>query len=426
MEAQHIAFICDAGPSHVMAFGAIGRELQRRGHRVTVFQAPELEQKVSAEGLAFAPLAARGFSVQHYVDLVVEQQGVSPRNFLDYAIKSAGMFCEEAPRALQSAGVDGVVADISQPGGATAAEMVGLPFVSVCNALPLHSEPDVPPDFMAWQYHDTWWARLRNRLAYGVRDWMIRPLHRVLNRYRRGSGLRPYGSPDDSFSPLAQITQLVREFDFPRKRLPEHFHYVGPYRREAESGVSFPFERLDGRPVVYASLGTVFGSRIEIWNAIIGGCAGLDVQLVIALGGRGREELLSQLPGGAIVVEYAPQRELLKRAALAITHGGLNSVMEALAAGVPLLAIPITGDQFGVASRIVYTGVGEVVPAAKCNAFRIAAAARKILGMAGYRERECAIGAAIRRTQGAVSAAAIIEEVVTTRRPMIRDAAFVS
>ena len=426
MEAQHIACICDAGPSHVMTFGAIGRELQRRGHRVTVFQAPELREKIAAEGLEFSPLAGRGFSVQHYVDLVVEQQGISLRNFLDYAAKSARMLCEEAPRAFQSAAVDGVVVDISQPGGATAAEMVGLPFISICNALPLHSEPNVPPDFLPWQYREAWWARVRNRLGYAARDFMIRPLHRVLNSYRRSSGLPSYRFPDDSFSPFAQVTQLVREFDFPRKRLPDCFHYVGPYRREPESDVSFPYDRLSGRPLIYASLGTVFGTRTEIWKAIIEGCSGLEAQLVIALGGRGRAESLPELPARAIVVEYAPQRELLKRASLAITHGGLNSVMEALAAGVPVLAIPITGDQFGVAARIAYTGVGEIVPAAKCTGSRVGAAVRKILSTPAYRERQAVIGAAIARTQGAVAAAAITEEVVTTRRAMLREASFAS
>src|SRR5579875_2398329 len=104
MESQHIACICDAGPSHVMTMGAIGRELQRRGHRVTVFQAPELEGKIAAERLDFCPLETRGFSVQRYVDLVNEQQGISVRNFLEYATKSARMLCEEAPRALQAAG----------------------------------------------------------------------------------------------------------------------------------------------------------------------------------------------------------------------------------------------------------------------------------------------------------------------------------
>jgi zeaxanthin glucosyltransferase len=418
MKPQNIAFICDAGPSHVMAFGAIGRELLRRGHCVTVFQAGELEPKISAEGLAFAPLRSHDFSVEQYVDSVNDQQGVALRNFLDYATKSARMLCEEAPKALRERGVDGVVVDIAQPGGATAAELAGLPFVTVCNALPLHSEPDVPPDFLPWMYKDAWWARLRNRAAYAARDFMIRPLHRALNEYRRGAGLQKYRRPDDSFSPIAQITQLVREFDLPRRRLPEWFHYVGPYRREPEREVAFPYERLNGRPIIYASLGTVFGSRMEIWRAIIEGCSGIDSQLVIALGGRAHAEALDDAGAGTIVVDYAPQRELLRRASLAITHGGLNSVMEALAAAAPMLAIPITGDQFGVAARIRYTGAGEVVPARECTAARVRSAMRKVLSAPEYREREAPIGAAIGNTQGAEAAAGIIEEAIATRRPV--------
>lgn len=421
MKPQNIALICDAGPSHVMAFGAIGRELMRRGHCVTVFQAAELEPKICAEGLAFAPLRSHEFSVERYVDSVNEQQGVSVGNFLDYATKSARMLCEEAPNALRERGVDGVVVDIAQPGGAMAAELVGLPFVTVCNALPLHAEPGVPPDFLPWKYKDAWWARLRNRAAYAARDFMIRPLNRVLNEYRREAGVREYRRPEDSFSPLAQITQLVREFDLPRQRLPEWFHYVGPYRREPEREVAFPYERLNGRPIIYASLGTVFGSRMEIWKAIVEGCAGIDAQLVIALGGRARAETLGDAGPDTIVVDYAPQRDLLLRAALAITHGGLNSAMEALAAGAPMLAIPITGDQFGVAARIRYTGAGEVIPAAKCTPARVRSAVRKILSMPEYREREAAIGEAIRNTQGAAAAAGIIEEAISTRRPVIRE-----
>lgn len=426
MEPQHIACILDAGPSHVLTMGAIGRELQRRGHRVTVFQARELAGKIAAEGLDFWPLESRGFCAQQYVDLVNEQQGISLGNFLDYSKKSARMLCEEAPGALRAAGVDGVVVDIAQPGGATAAEMAGLPFISICNALPLHSEPDIPPDFLPWEYRDAWWARARNRLGYAVRNLLIAPLNRVLNEYRRSAGLRAYRSPDDSFSPFAQITQLVKEFDFPRKQLPDCFHYVGPYRRDGEAKIAFAWERLDGRPLIYASLGTVFGSRTEIWRAILEGCSGLDAQLVIALGGRTKAESLGQTPANTIVVEYAPQRELLRRAAVAITHGGLNSVMEALEAGVPLIAIPITGDQFGVAARVTYREVGESVPAAECSGARIGAALRKVLGSAAYREREAAISAAIRKTQGAVSAAAIIEGVVATRGAITYDAALVS
>lgn len=425
MQSKHIACICDAGRSHVMSFGAIGRELKRRGHQVTVFHCAELEPQICSEGLDFFPLSDRGFSVRRYFELVKDQQGVSLRNFLAYATASAKMFCEEAPRAFEAAAVDGVIVDMAEPGGSTAAESMGLPFVTVCNALPLNDEPDVPPDFLPWQYRDAPIARIRNRLAYALRDSMISPLHRVLNRYRRKYTLKPYRSPQDSFSRLAQITQLVAEFDFPRKRLPHCFHYVGPYRRDPERNVPFPYERLDGSPLIYASLGTVFSHRVDIWNAIVEGCSGVDAQLVLCFGGQRPTDFVSPLPANAIAADYAPQRELLGRASLAIIHAGLNSAMEAIAAGVPMIAIPITGDQFGVAARIAYAGIGEVVPAAKCTPSLISTAARKIIGSDAYREREFAIRGAINRTRGAVDAAAIIEKVITTCRSVSRDAVFI-
>src|SRR5579863_7184554 len=225
MQSKHIACICDAGPSHLMTFGAIGRELKRRGHRVTVFHAAELGPQIYSEGLDFVPLPDHGFSVRRYFQLVKHQEGVSLRNFLAYATASAKMFCEEAPRALQSASVDGVIVDMAEPAGSTAAERMGLPFVTVCNALPLNNDPDIPPDFLPWHYRDALVARTRNRLAYALRNLMISPLHRVINGYRHQCALRPYRSPDDSFSPFAQITQLVPEFDLPRTRLPHCFHY---------------------------------------------------------------------------------------------------------------------------------------------------------------------------------------------------------
>jgi UDP:flavonoid glycosyltransferase YjiC (YdhE family) len=76
-----------------------------------------------------------------------------------------------------------------------------------------------------------------------------------------------------------------------------------------------------------------------------------------------REELerydLRPLPANTLVVRTAPQIELLKHAVLCITHAGLNAALEALAQGVPMVAIPIGHDQPGVAARIAHHGVGE-------------------------------------------------------------------
>src|SRR5207244_2301491 len=110
----------------------------------------------------------------------------------------------------------------------------------------------------------------------------------------------------------------------------------------------FPFERLDGRPLIYTSMGTIQNQLMPIFRTIAAACAGLDAQLVMALGVKDAP-LLEGLKGDPIIVAYAPQLELLRRASLVITHAGLNTVLESLAHGVPMVAIPIANDQPGVA-----------------------------------------------------------------------------
>lgn len=68
-----------------------------------------------------------------------------------------------------------------------------------------------------------------------------------------------------------------------------------------------------------------------------------------------------RVAGESIVVEFAPQLELLKCAALCITHAGLNTALECLSNGLPMVAIPITNDQPGVAARSEWMGTGEMV-----------------------------------------------------------------
>ena len=84
-----------------------------------------------------------------------------------------------------------------------------------------------------------------------------------------------------------------------------------------------------------------------------------DVPAVLSVGNNISPENLGRNPSNTIVVRSAPQIELLKLAALCITHAGLNTVLESLAQGVPMVAIPIGYDQPGVAARIAHHGVGE-------------------------------------------------------------------
>jgi MGT family glycosyltransferase len=121
-------------------------------------------------------------------------------------------------------------------------------------------------------------------------------------------------------------------------------------------------------------------------------------------------------------VRYAPQLELLKRAAAVITHAGLNTVLESLAEGVPLVAIPLGNDQPGVAARIAARGAAIVITPSKLSATRLRAALQSVLQQQSFRSAATAIRDAMRAIDGKASAADIIEDSLGIRNNE-RDAA---
>src|SRR5262249_49483026 len=152
-------------------------------------------------------------------------------------------------------------------------------------------------------------------------------------------------------------------FDFPRAGWPPQFHHTGPFHDgERLEEMPFPWEELTARPLIYASMGTLANGLAHVHRAILEATRSLsEMQVVLSIGANISPDDLGTLPVNTIVVRRAPQLALLKRVALCITHGGLNTVLESLALGVPMVAIPSCFDQPGVAARIAYHGVGEFV-----------------------------------------------------------------
>jgi len=338
---------------------------------------------------------------------------VSVAATVEYMKGMAALLCQEVPSILKAEAIDAVLADQEEPGAATAADLAGLPYVSICNSLPLNAAVEIPPGFFDWPYSPGLWAKLRNRCAYSIRNTIMRGVFRILNAYRRPAALMPYRRPDDSFSRRGQITQLVRDFDFPHRNVPKGFHYVGPFQRSALSNVEFPYHRLDSRPIVYVSFGTSFGNCLTEMRAIASACASLPIQLVITLGGIEPGPEHNAFPGSPVVVRYAPQRELLRKSALVITHAGLNTTLEALSFGVPLLAMPMAGDQPGVAARLVYHNAGLTLSKKQRSPEAIGKAISALLADSGYRDAASRLQTAISATGGAAEAARIIEAAIT-------------
>ena len=220
------------------------------------------------------------------------------------------------------------------------------------------------------------------------------------------------------FSGLAQLSQQPAALELPGRRLPPHFHHTGPWTDAAgRAPVDFPWSRLDpDRPLVYASMGTLQNRVLRTFRMIAEACATLDLQLVISLGGGQDPALLGDLPGDPVVVGYAPQLELIRRSALTISHGGLNTALESLARGVPMVVLPVAYDQPGVGARVEWSGVGRSIPVARLTFERLRVAVRTVLGDPAYRVRAGLLRSSIEAADGLNRAADLIESAFGTRR----------
>jgi zeaxanthin glucosyltransferase len=105
---------------------------------------------------------------------------------------------------------------------------------------------------------------------------------------------------------------------------------------------------------------------------------------------------------------------------LTITHAGLNTTLESLTNGVPLVAIPVTNDQPGVAARIVWTGVGEQIPLKALNPEKLRRLVQKVLTESFYKENAVRLQKAIQESGGVEQAVDIIEQAVRTNQPVLR------
>jgi len=409
----NIAVVCPPLPGHLNPMANLGRGLKERGHSVTVFNIPALEQTVRSEGLAFHPFGGHNADLLgRGVALMAQQRGLMSLRFaVECSRRVSELLCEQLPAALINSDIDLVMVDQNEPAGGSVAQYLGLPFINICPSLPLNREADIPAPFVSRQFVASRASRLRNRIEHTVADWLISPINRTINRYRAAWGLWPLRSPDDSFSDLAQLSQMTADVDFPRKRLPSCFHYLGPFCSRVGETIPFPFEQLNGRPLIYASLGTLQERASRYFAIIAEACAGMEEQLVISLGGRDANEKM-ELAGSPLVVKYAPQLEILERASVTITHAGLNTVMQSLMFGVPMVAIPITHDQPAIATRVQRSGAGEAIPIRELTAPRLRAALDRVMNDPKYRIRAKQISTSIQTAGGIGRAVAIVEEIL--------------
>jgi len=413
-----IGFVSMPFAGHLNPMTALARKLQSRGHEITFIGVPDVEPFARAADLRFVFYCEDEYPVGSIAKIyapVSELHGLEAAR-RSVREKNTGLFVaasKHLPNKLAQTGVEALVIDTIH----TFLELVpinlNIPYIQVSTGLHMDFSGTTPPFFFSWPHDGSPTAVSRNREGVKAAAEIFAPTLSLAKSYAEKVGLEiDWNDFAPTTSKLAVITQTPREFDFPGVPWPPEFHYAGPFHDGGgRAPIPFPWEKLSDKPLIYASMGTLVNGLEHVYRTILEAVAQLsEAQVVLSTGLNVRGQALGNIPSNVIVVRSAPQIQLLQRAALCITHAGLNTVLESLANGVPMVAIPIGYDQPGVAARIAHHRVGEFLNFENLSGEGLRQLIDQVLNDPRYREKAHWFQKVIAETRGLDIAADLIEK----------------
>ncbi|NMO57533.1 oleandomycin glycosyltransferase [Actinoplanes sp. TBRC 11911] len=368
-------------------------ELVRRGHSVSYHTSPLFSAEIAAAGAAVhlysggdQPLADPPTPVNLVEGLARTTVGVLPGVLAD----------------LRRLRPDLIVHDSACPWGAVAARELNVPAASSFTTFAFNRRVSSPTrgsrSLLAAAA-----AQPRSIQAY-LRS--RRELHR---RYHTGA------LPPVDLGNIRQPLNLVftsREFQVDAAAFDESYRFVGPSVGARPIDRSFHTDQLPG-PILYASLGTIFSADPKLLHVFATALAPLGGTVVVSTG-QTDPAALGPLPANVLARRSVPQPHVLARAALFITHGGMNSVNEALYAGVPMLVVPQGADQPMVASRVVALDAGLSIDTEDVTVAAVRFLAQRLLDEPSFRAGARTLQDAQRRAGGYRRAADELERYMRT------------
>jgi UDP:flavonoid glycosyltransferase YjiC (YdhE family) len=357
--------------------------LQRRGHEVAWAGHPELVAPLLPADCRLWP-AGGDFSVEEMA--AARARWLNLRAFAalaalwDEVLLPLGVaMVDGVEGAVDAYGPDVVIVDQQALAGAVVARRRGLPWATSASTFAEFTRP---------------YASMPK-----VEAWVAERLEAFQHSFGAGGG-------DLRFSEHLALSYTVPELAGP-VQVPCTPAFVGPTLGERPAGASFPWEWLDpARQLVLASLGTHNQEAGARFYRVLLDATGLDLQLVLAA----PPEMVGPVPPHVLVRPSVPQLELLARCSAVVTHGGVNTVNECLALGVPMVLAPIRDDQPIVAGRVAAVGAGIQVRFGRVQSAEMAVALRSVLGDPAYRAAARRIGDSFALAGGASAAADHLEK----------------
>jgi MGT family glycosyltransferase len=371
----------------------LAARLVEGGHQVHVLADPTVRHAAEAAGCAFTPWrsAPHVASIAEQSALIRDVERRSPPRQFTFArdriiCGPAQLYAGEVVAAARQHRVDVVLAEAALAGALIGAEASGLPTAALMPNIYLRPTPGLPQ-------FGTGWSPARGRLGR-VRDVLAAAAVRrlwasglpTLNAARAAHGLGPIG---DLYQLLDHCTRVLvmtsPSFDFPAAALPPNVRYVGPQLDDPVWADGDDWRPPGDDPLVLVAMSSVFQAQAGALRRVAEALDGLPVRATLTTG-PAVEPADVPAPANVRVVRAAPHRQVLREAAVMVTHAGHGSVLKALAAGIPLVCMPLGRDQKDNTVRVLRLGAGvRVGKHARPN--RVSAAVRQLLDHPGYAER---------------------------------------
>lgn len=385
-----IVFFCIPAHGHTNPTLEVVRELIARGHQVWYYSYNLMREKIEASGADF--VSCDEYDMEQKLTpkdavRVGKDLAFSTKILVDTTLALDDQVCADMERLKP----DCIVADSMAMWGKAVAMKLGIPFVSSTTTFAFN------------QYS----AKIMKQ-SMGQMLKMIFSMPKITKQIKR---LQDKGYPVKSVLDIIQnddnthtIVYTSPEFQPCSDTFSDKYAFVGPSVRPAECEIAKTRDKL-----VYISMGTVNNDMLPFYKRCISAFKGTDYQIIMSVGNLVSVEEFGDLPENISVHSYIDQIAVLQKADVFISHCGMNSVSESLYFGVPLVMLPQTSEQGGVAERVRQVGAG--IKLDKTDKASVLKAVQEVLGDSGYREKAEVLAEGFRRCSGAKGAADKIMQV---------------
>jgi MGT family glycosyltransferase len=432
-----ILFLNHASFGHLNTLLTIALQMKSEGHEVS-FMLPYAKTSSnigmikSAEGVA-GKIVANNIAMEAvrpslsqllYALRLPYTQGYQE---LKVAIK---LFCaglahlsKQVIAKLEPGKPDVLVSDFAFFASAIAADALRIPYVTIYHSgLPFKGKT-IPPFGSGLPIADNY-AEIGPQFVREEQK-VLGEVDAKINKVRKKYGLAPM-PPHVLRTPYSGWLNLITSheaIEAPRDNLGDNTFFIGTCfaNRKNQAGSDFPFAKLQpDKYKIYVSLGTVFNNKPQVFAKIIAALSKPEFQIIVSAGGAFAALAQKTWPDNVMIFPSVPQVDLLPHVDMVIGHGGNNSTNETLAAGKPLLILPVGGEQHDNARRIEYLEAGLWAEIESFSEEEIASKVLQIKNHKAYQEKAQYYQKKIEETQGPVTASSLIAWVARHQKPLTR------